>query len=54
MVCVCFYIAGTPGESTDSGSGEAEDQTCYPCFKRHSAYPLHHSHCLCMSIVLLI
>ena len=41
MVCVCFYISRAPNSSPDSGSGEAGDQTCDPCFTWHNTYPLH-------------
>ena len=38
VVCV-FYDGSTKG-SIESGSGEAEDQTCDPWFTRHNTYPL--------------
>ena len=36
MVCVCVsFVTGAPEDSTESGSGEAGDQTCDPWFTVH-------------------
>ena len=40
-LCV-YYMTGAPEGSTESGSGEAGNQTCDPWFTRQSAYPLSH------------
>ena len=43
-LCV-YFMTGASESSTESGSGDAGNRTCDPCFTRHvqcNAYPLHH------------
>ena len=49
--CV-YYMTGTPEGSSESGSGEAGNQTCNLWFTMHSTYPLHHNVILCEDLVL--
>ena len=40
MICV-YYMMGEPKGSTESGSGEAGNQTCDPWITTNGDYPLH-------------